>query len=40
MVKNIKSSDTSDNVRKGYGSEIREIGNLYFTEKNVEPYDG
>lgn len=33
MVKNIKSSDTSDNVRKGYGSEIREIGNLYFTEK-------
>lgn len=33
MVKNIKSSDNSDNVRKGYGSEIREIGNLYFTEK-------
>ena len=33
MVKNIKSSDNSDNVSKGYGSEIREIGNLYFTEK-------
>ena len=33
MVKNIKSSDNSDNARKGYGSEIREIGNLYFTEK-------
>lgn len=33
MIKNIKSSDNSDNIGKGYGSEVREIGNLYFNEK-------
>lgn len=32
MVKNIKSSDVSDNVSKGYGSEVREISNLHFSE--------
>lgn len=32
MVKNLKSSDVADNIGKGYGSEIREIGNLYFSE--------
>lgn len=33
MIKNIKSSDTSDNISQGYGSEVREIGNLNFNEK-------
>lgn len=33
MIKNIKSSDTSDNISQGYGSEVREIGNLHFSEK-------
>ncbi len=32
MVKNVKSSDISDNIGKGYGSEVREISNLYFSE--------
>ena len=33
MVKNIKSVDISDNIQKGYGKEVREIGNLCFNEK-------
>lgn len=32
MVKNIKSSDSADNISKGYGSEVRAIGNLRFNE--------
>lgn len=32
MVKNVKSSDISDNIGKGYGSEVREISNLHFSE--------
>lgn len=32
MVKNMKSWDAADNVGKGYGSEVREIGNLSFNE--------
>lgn len=30
MIKNVKSSDLADNIEKGYGSEVREIGNLSF----------
>lgn len=33
MIKNIKSRDLADNIDIGYGSEIREISNLCFTEK-------
>lgn len=32
MIKNIKSSDISDNMGMGYGTEIREISNLNFNE--------
>lgn len=32
MIKNIKSNDISDNIGIGYGSEVREIGNLNFSE--------
>ena len=39
MIKNIKSNDNADNISLGYGSEIREIGNLCFSE-NVEPSNG
>jgi hypothetical protein len=31
MVKNTRSSDIADNIGKGYGSEVREIGNLSFS---------
>ncbi len=33
MIKNFKSSDVADNVGTGYGSEVREISNLNFSEK-------
>lgn len=32
MIKNYKSSDLADNLGKGYGIEVREIGNLNFSE--------
>lgn len=32
MIKNMKSSDLADNIGKGYGTEIREISNLCFSE--------
>lgn len=32
MIKNYKSSDLADNISKGYGVEVREIGNLSFSE--------
>lgn len=32
MVKNIKSTDTADNLVLGYGSEVREISRLYFSQ--------
>ena len=32
MIKNYKSSDIADNIGKGYGKEVREIGNLSFSE--------
>ena len=31
MIKNMKSSDTADNIHRGYGSEIRTLGNLHFS---------
>ncbi len=36
MVKNIKSADISDNINMGYGSEVREISNLRFSESAWE----
>lgn len=33
MIKNIKSVDSADNLSQGYGSEVREIGHLCFSEK-------
>lgn len=32
MIKNVKSNDIANNIRMGYGSEIREISNLCFSE--------
>lgn len=32
MIKNVKSNDLADNIGLGYGSEIREISNLRFSE--------
>ena len=32
MIKNYKSSDLADNLGMGYGKEVREIGNLNFSE--------
>ena len=32
MIKNVKSRDIADNINVGYGSEVREIGNLCFNE--------
>ena len=32
MIKNYKSNDLADNLGKGYGIEVREIGNLNFSE--------
>ena len=33
MIKNYKSVDCADNISQGYGTEVREIGNLSFNEK-------
>lgn len=32
MIKNIKSADDTDNMDFGYGKEVREVGNLKFSE--------
>lgn len=31
MIKNMKSTDSADNIHRGYGSEIRTLGHLHFS---------
>lgn len=40
MIKNYKSSDIADNIDKGYGIEVREIGNLSFSESKWDSLMG